>query len=118
QDHAFGFGRTGQRKQRIQVAIQIFKVRSRQSVETLAELCSANDFVDRIKKRQGQDRQPNLREQAQFFGNDVGAAGYGLDLEALAVTPRKNRQVVIRDSEELTEENGDLITASGLGHYY
>ena len=118
QGHGLGFGRTGQREKRVQFAIKIFKVRSRQTVEALAQLCPADDFVNRVEQWQRQDRQSDLGEQAQFFGNDIAASSQGVDLEMVAVSLRENRQIVIRDAEELAEKAGNLITAPGLRQYY
>ena len=52
QGHALGFGRTRQREQCIQLAIQIFKIISRQRIQPFAQLCPAHDFVDRVEQRQ------------------------------------------------------------------
>src|SRR5262249_62427061 len=114
----FGFGRTGERDERVELAVQVLEIFLRQSVEPFAQLRSVDDFVDRVEQRQRLDRQPCLREQAQCFRNSVSPGGQGLDLEPVAVTFGEEGQVVVRDSKELAKKADDLVTAARLRHYY
>src|SRR5438067_10762166 len=86
QGRAFRLGQAGQREQRVQLGVQVFKILAWQGAEAFAQLGARDDSIDRVEERSRQDRQSNLSEQTELSGNTVITSGQGLDLKAIAVT--------------------------------
>ena len=58
----------------------------------------------------------NLPQQIQYVDNNTAPGGFSLDLEFVSVSLSKSRELVVRESENLSQRSDYFVARSRIDH--